>query len=210
MITQELFSNEFERLTASFGRKLSSHHLAAWMEETEKMDPELFRKTCLKLKYGDSFPNFGTFRKIYQIIETQLGTDNQVVSRGCKLCHNGFILYEIEDHSFAAHCENCTQDTFGKHLLDAQGSFLADKRVRVIPKVTGDKFVPREAVRALFKLMASGQTDLADITPNEAIELAEGLEEAKPQYSEKDRARAANIWKSEKAEREATEFAAPF
>jgi len=68
-------------------------------------------------------------------------------------------------------------------------------------KTDGNNAVPPEAVRALFKIFALGNFDVADITPNEAIELAEGLEDMKYNDSGKEKLRSDNIWKSEKTER---------
>jgi len=64
-----------------------------------------------------------------------------------------------------------------------------------------DKSVPREGVRALFKLLAAGHFNLSDITPNEAMEAAEGLTDFQYNDEVKENVRSGNIWKSEKAER---------
>lgn len=205
MIDMNEFTEGFEPVIASFSRTIHKRNITIWFDEVKHLDADIFKKTCYQLKRGDKFPNFGDFHKMYQAVKGQPGSGYIQDFKGCGKCHSGWIIYyfeeDVDKRTFVAYCENCVEKPLGKPILNSLDTHMGDKKIKIIPKITGDKFVPKEAVRALFKILASGNFNVVGITPNEAIELAEGVEDLKSKNSEKEKIRKQNIWESEKAER---------
>jgi len=148
MIDFNEFSEGFEPVIASFTRTISKPNINLWFQEVKHLDSDMFQQTCMQLKRGERFPNFGEFFQVYHSVKGRPG--------------------------------NAPAQDF---------------------KAKDEKFVSPEALRALFKILGSGNFDVVDITPNEAIELAEGLEDIKTIDPVKEKIRSENIWQSDKVER---------
>jgi hypothetical protein len=167
MITKESFVKQFDQLSASFNRAMSAKHLDARYEEVENRDPSLFLKACQKLKYGDKFPNFASFRAAF--IEAQTARDHGQPARpsGCEWCHEKLVIWESGDYTCSGKCRYCHPDD-ADNVVDPKKIDTNPKLNLIKPLQEADEPIPREALQELMSfisgdgMMSSGQLKTGD------------------------------------------------
>jgi len=163
MITRESFVKQFDQLAASFNRAMSAKHLDAWYEEVEARDPHLFIKACTKLKYGDRFPNFASFRAAY--LEARAARDHgkPTVVSGCEWCHEKLVIWEDGDYTRSGRCHFCYPKEMA-NVVDPK-KIDADPKLNLIkPMQESDKAIPREALQELLGFLGEdGGIDIGQI-----------------------------------------------
>jgi len=176
MILEEQFQKEFDKIAASFGRNWQKKHIDEWYQEIQERDPEIFKKTCYKLRYGLKFPTFGMFQETYMEMKTQANIGKKI-DQGCDLCVNRMVIWEEGDKGYSGHCSICYETdikTIDPHLI------AGNPKLKLHLKApASDSYVSSQAVIALCQLISADYSDLENITPNETIEAAEGLNEIK-------------------------------
>lgn len=98
MITEGLFIEEWDKVTASHGRGFTRKIADAWYAELEETDPDIFRRTMRQLALGrhnnekrSGFPRWEDFWTIYRMTEHDLGLSGGEI--GCDKCCAGTIHY---------------------------------------------------------------------------------------------------------------------
>ncbi|MGV7222693.1 MAG: hypothetical protein ACQ9MH_14340 [Nitrospinales bacterium] len=175
MITKNSFVKQFDQLSASFNRAMTAKHLDAWYAEVEHRDPRLFLKACHKLKYGERFPNFATFRAAYQEAQASRDQGKPARQNGCKWCHDKLVIWEDGDYTRSGRCRYCYPE--GEVNVIDPKKIDRDPKLNLIKPMHGEeKEIPREALQELMgfisnaDFMDSGQAKSGNRAPQVKID----------------------------------------